>query len=182
MTASPASDTFVPDQRPVRRFVAVIASIAMVLAIVWWSGALASRLSIVCGLDHIETGPDADTVRIGVRNDGPLPVDITGADIDPDVDVDVVTDVDVVSLRVHGVELPAGGARVGGGETAVVEISLVVNEPVPDVAPGPGHGAAPPALWVDIGLDTAAGVEHTHRVGVVPFYGADCPVRSSPPS
>lgn len=174
MTASPATDTFVPDQRPVRRFVAVIASIAAVLAVVWWSGALAPRLSIVCGLDHIETGPDADTVRIGIRNDGPLPVDMTGVDTDPDVDV--------VSLRVDGVELPAGGARLGGGDTVVIELVFVGHEAVPDVAPGPDLGGAP-VLWVELKVDTAAGFRRTaDRVGITPLDGSDCRALLSPPS
>ena len=174
MTASPVSDTFVPDQRPVRRFVAVIASIVVVLAVLWWSGAVAPRVSVPCGSDHLRTGPEAEAIRIDLRNDGSLPMDVIGLDIDQDVEV--------VDIRVDRMDLPANGARVGGGETAVVELFLVLDQPVPDVAPGPGHGAASPALWVDIELDAAAGVEHTHRVGVVPFYGPDCPEGSSPSS
>lgn len=174
MTAWPASDTFVPDQQPVRRFVAVIASMAAVMAIVWWSGALAPRLSIVCGLDQIETGPDADTVRIGIRNDGPLPVDLTGVDIDPDVDA--------VSLRVHGVELPAGGARVGGGDTVVMELRFVAHDAVPATAPGPDLRGAP-MLWLDLKVDTVVGFRRTaDRVGITPLDGSDCQALLSPPS
>lgn len=53
---------FVPDQRPVRRFVGAIAVVTLALAALWWSGAFAPRLSVACH-DRKGIASDAQTVR-----------------------------------------------------------------------------------------------------------------------
>jgi hypothetical protein len=115
-TTTEVTPLFVPDQRPVRRFVAAIAVVALALAALWWSGAFAPRLGLLCR-DRAGIASDAETVRFELENASPLPVQILGV-ASPGEAIDA-SRVDVGHRR-----LPEGGVRLSGGEKVALEFDL----------------------------------------------------------
>ncbi len=105
---------FVPDAKPVRRFVAAIALVALALGALWWSGAFAPRLIATCR-ERTGIGTDADTVRLELANAGPLPVRILGLDGPDETRSRVRIDQRVV---------PGEGVQLAGGGKAALEVGL----------------------------------------------------------
>ena len=129
--------TFVPRPHPERRLVAAIAAIAVVCAGLWWSGALAPRLT--AALRAVEADADAvgrGTLVVELRNDGPLAVRVRGVRVDdrggPPVEIG--------PARIGGrplVDTP-GGARLPVGYVGLLELPYAVDCDRPG-----GYGADP---------------------------------------
>lgn len=160
-----ATPTFVPDQRPVKRFVAAIAAATVVLAASWWSGAVAPRVSVPCAIGRVsELG--VSLIRILVRNEGPLPVDIT--------DVSITDDhIEVVAVRLGKTTLTPQGGAIGAGEEVIVELEVVARSSEPTATSEPSD-VRPPDTGVDLTLRTIVGIERTQPTGVAPYGHPSC--------
>ena len=107
--------TFVPTGHPVRRFVSVLAAIAALCALTWWSGLAAPRLTSASSTSQYDREVGRGTVSFRVRNATPLRVNVVG----------VTTDdlrVNIRAVRVGGRDLAQGTVGLGGGADVDIEV------------------------------------------------------------
>ena len=106
-TASPAT-TYIPTGHPVRRFVVLLAALAVLAAGLWWSGALAPRVVRLGGYASVfDAATTTGHVTVAIRNRGP------------------------VAVRVDGLGIRGDGYTLVGAEVAVPDSD-------PDASPDPG--------------------------------------------
>lgn len=164
------AEVFVPDAQPVRRFVAAIALVVLALAALWWSGALAPRLSAACR-ERPGIGTDADTVRFELENIGPLAVRILGLD-GPDETIERSR------VRIDQRVVPAHGVSLAGGGSAAIEVALDPHLERDRPLDSP---ESPPA-WVEAAargdalvVRTVTGREQSVWFGSILSERSDCP-------
>ncbi len=161
---------FVPDAKPVHRFVAAIAVVALALAALWWSGAFAPRLIATCR-ERTGIGTDADTVRFELANAGPLPVRILGLD-GPDETIERSR------VRIDQRVVPGEGVQLAGGGKAALEVGLD-----PHLEPDrPLDSPETPPAWVRAAargdalvVRTVAGREQSVWFGSILSERSECP-------
>ena len=75
--------TYVPEGRPVRTFALVLVAIGLASIALWWSGAVAPRLTTGSGsAASFDTTSLEGDVRVSVRNAGRLPLRVRGIAVD----------------------------------------------------------------------------------------------------
>lgn len=114
---------FVPRGHPDRRLVAAITLIGVVCVALWWFGAAGPRLTAVVRTVDADTAGGRGTLLIEVRNDGRLPVDLRGIEVDdrggPPLRVG--------DVRINGRRDGAIRARLESGEVARLDLSYSVD-------------------------------------------------------
>jgi len=128
--------TFVGRSHPDRWLVAAVVAISLVCVGLWWSGAVAPRLTAVVA--SVETDPGAGAgrgvLRIELRNEGLLPVDLRGVRVEERGGAPL----EVGPVRIDGHHSAADGLRLEGGRAMTVDVAYAV-----DCNPPLGYGADP---------------------------------------
>lgn len=133
-----------PTRHPVRRFLLVVATLALLAVVLWWTGAAAPRLSSPGG--GSATSIDGDgTAEIEIFNDAMTGVDVVGVSFEGSV-------AEVLDFRVTA---RAGqGTRLPGRETATLTIDYHLDGCLPHRGDGP----------LVIEVRTVLGIERTVRL------------------
>jgi hypothetical protein len=121
MTAAPA-EAFVPTGNPVRRFLIVLGSIALLAGLLWASALAAPRLSVSVEPKQLHDGinpPRRGALTFGLHNEGPFAIELRAVQSDNAA-------VEVANVRVDGRPL-SERHRIGGGATAVLTARFAVD-------------------------------------------------------
>ena len=140
-TAAPA--VFIPRNRPVARFVAVLASVSVALIAVWATGLFNPRVELTVDRWRM-TGVDGAAV-VEVRNQGPTQAHVRVEDIDDRF----------VRLTEPGVEL-----HVGPRKTARVDVPFSVDCDAYQRATRTAAGTTDPGLRLEVRARGALGPGH----------------------
>jgi len=128
---------FVPTARPVRRFVAVLAVVAVVFGALWWSGYAAPRISAKAVGVHVDPATGRASTLLELRNDAPTSVVVR----------DLGVDYDGITLGRYGrdgqdvtgdLELP-GGTSTGVAVDVEVSCSSARHDVFPGEDPDAGY-------------------------------------------
>ncbi len=135
-TTMTESQPFVPTARPVRRFVAVLAVVAVAFGAWWWSGYAAPRISAKAAGVHVDPATGRASTVLALRNDGPTSVVVR----DLGVDYDGIT----LGRYVRDGQDVTGRLELPGGTSAEVAVDVEVSCPSArhDVFPGEDPDAA----------------------------------------
>ena len=83
-TTLPEYAPFVATQRPVRRFVTVLAVLAVAFGALWWSGYAAPRISAKAVGTRVDPNTGRASTLLELRNDAPTSVVVRGLDVEYD--------------------------------------------------------------------------------------------------
>jgi hypothetical protein len=162
-----APSVFVPSGRPVVRFVAVLAGVAAVFVVLWWSGLFAARvdISVSAGFDR-QTNTGVAVVM--VRNEGSLRARVgpltlwsrpdSGRYYEPPV-------------RVTG-QAPRREVRVDGGDTTRFTVRYAVDCAEYDRARDSERGAVGPSLRLRLHAEGVVGSGRSITHAEVALVGA----------
>jgi len=148
---------FAPSGHPVERFVAVLAVVALVLVAMWWSGAVAPRLSVSVS-NRFDPQASTGEALVVVRNRGPLPARVRapraverpepGGFQQPTRLVDTT---------------PGGEVRLGAGESARFTVTYLVDCAVAEATRTSRQGSVGPDLDLYLPVEGLLGVARSHR-------------------
>ena len=119
-TTLPEREPFVATQRPVRRFVAVLAVIAVAFGALWWSGYAAPRISAEAAGMRVDPSTGRASTLIELHNDAPASVAVRGLDVDYE---GIVLGTYLIS---EGQDV-TGHLKLQGGTSAVIEVDVDVT-------------------------------------------------------
>lgn len=111
---------FVPTRRPVVRFVATLAAVAVVLAGLWWSGLFAARVRVNLS-NSFDASSNTGVAVVVVRNQGPFPARVGTLGLATTPGGSYRTP----QLRLSG--LPSPQVRLGGGQSARFTVTYTVD-------------------------------------------------------
>lgn len=141
--------------RPELPVVAALAVLGLVCAGVWWSGAVAPRVTaVVRSIEMGSIGGGPGTIAIDFENDGPLGVELR----QPSLSVNSGAPVVVLAVRVNGRDL-GSGARLEAGQAARIEVVYAFD------CRGPGAIGADPAIFLRV--SGALGVTRTRQANTL---------------
>ncbi len=120
--ASASATTFVPSGNPVRRFVAGVATIAGVFAVLWWTGLVAPRVTLAVD-ERFDAGTNQGEAIVTARNQGLLPATVEPPELR---DIWSEPSADKVIVRRTGVE-PGSEVRVAGGDEVAFTVRFAVD-------------------------------------------------------
>ena len=146
-TRAPLEHPTRPAGHPVRRFVIVIAALAIGAVLLWWSGVANPRLSVSSPGGQLNWGTGLGVVDGTLRNDALTEVEVTEARLEAS---------GMDSLEITGDGRPLVGSTLGGGHEVTLAVHYRVDGCVPTID-------VPTARLV-ITARTASGLERTVRL------------------
>ena len=120
-TTWPEGEPFVATQRPVRRFVAVLAALAVAFGALWWSGYAAPRISAEAAGVRVDPSTGRASTLIKLHNDAPASVTVRGLDVDYEGIV-------LGTYASEGQDV-TGHLELQGGTSAVIAVDVDVTCP-----------------------------------------------------
>lgn len=150
-------------QRPVQRFVSILAAVAVAFAALWWSGYAAPRVSATATGVRVDPGTGRATTLVKLRNNAPTSVVVRSLDVSDD-------GVELGPFAVGGQDV-TGHLELPGGGSAVLEVDVAVSCSLathPEFADDPRSGYVTDEL-LRVGLQTPVGLD---RALVIRVKGA----------
>lgn len=150
MTTAPtdyAHQDFYASQHPIRRFVAALVLAVAVLALLWWTGLLAPRLSTEGSSGQFDLATQMGVLDVEVRNESPTPVRIK--------DAGLLSGATVQGVSIDGQTLDRA-PQIAGGSTSILRLEYRSDACL----------AEPPGNVIGLRLDvrTVAGLTKTQRL------------------
>lgn len=163
---STAHEAFVATNRPVRRFVAVLAGVALLFALLGWSALAAPRLTGEPGTDGVWDYESREgSITVPLRNAGPFPIWLES--VDGGEPISGLTDV-----ALDGVPLERSPGRIASGDAAVLtaRFSYHCDEE------GPAHPVVfRAAVRTAIGIEREMEIRDSLSSGSICTHPADLP-------
>jgi hypothetical protein len=154
-SAGPAP-VFAPTGRPVARFVAGLAALSAVFALLWWTGLFSARLGVSTPTGSFQRDTDTGQAQVEIHNRAPLAA--------------TVRRVEQVGPWVHITAWePAGELRLRGGATTTITVHYTVDCTGYDRATRTPAGTTGPDLGLRLRVHGAVGGErwlHTTAIGL----------------
>lgn len=77
-----AHEAFYRSARPIRRFVAIVTAVALVILLVWWAGLANPRITVTPDEGVHELASGRGSLQVELRNDAPLAVELREVTLD----------------------------------------------------------------------------------------------------